>query len=225
MTTDQDIIVLCAGGHARVVIDILRRSGHAVAALADNNSALHGTMLDDVQIVGADSEILARDPKSVVLFNALGNTPKSGDNALSSRRKLFEKFKNKGYAFVQVISPQAVVSERARLGEGCHIITGAIVHPGCSVGANTIINTGAQLDHDCQIGDHSHIAPGAVLGGTVCVGHGCHIGAGAIVVQGLTIGDGAVVGAGAVVIKDVAPGTTVVGNPAKRITPLPGTRG
>ncbi len=219
MTIDRDIIILCAGGHARVVIDVMRRSGHAVNALADNNSVLHGTELDDVPIIGGDANVLARDPESVVLINALGNAPKTGDAALTRRRTLFEMFNSKGYTFLQVLSSEASVSERAGLGEGCHVITGAIIHPGCVIGANTIINTGAQLDHDCQIGDHSHIAPGAVLGGAVHIGQGCHVGAGAVVVQGISVGDGAVIGAGAVVVKDVLPGTTVIGNPAKIITP------
>ncbi len=43
------------------------------------------------------------------------------------------------------------------------------------------------------------------------------IGAGAIVLQGVQIGDGAVVGAGSTVTSDVAPGTTVVGTPAREL--------
>ena len=218
MTTNPEIIVLCAGGHARVVIDILRRSGQVVAALVDDNAALHGTQLDGVPIAGADPVVFERDPKSVVLVNALGNAPKTGDSALRPRRDLFELFANKGYKFLQVFSLDTVISESAVLGEGCHVITGAIVNPGCTVGADTIINTGAQLDHDCRVGDHSHIAPGAVLGGTVKVGHECHVGAGAVVVQGVSIGDGAVVGTGAVAVKDVPPGATVFGNPARPVT-------
>lgn len=45
------------------------------------------------------------------------------------------------------------------------------------------------------------------------------IGSGATILPGVTIGEGALVGAGAVVTKDVSDGTTVVGNPAKPITP------
>lgn len=41
------------------------------------------------------------------------------------------------------------------------------------------------------------------------------IGAGAIIMQGVTIGRGAVVGAGSLVTRDVAPGTVVVGVPAR----------
>ena len=216
MTAPRDLIVLCAGGHARVVIDILHRSGQTPVGLVDTNANLHGTRLDDVPVMGTDAVVLSRAPDSVVLVNALGNVARVGDSGLTQRRELFTRFKAKGYQFAQVISPDAIVSGRATLEEGCHVITGAIVHPGCIVGVNSIVNTGAQLDHDCCIGAHSHVAPGAVLCGNVTVGAICHIGAGAVIVQGVTIGDGAVVAAGAVVLVDVPAGATVVSAAAVR---------
>jgi acetyltransferase-like isoleucine patch superfamily enzyme len=45
------------------------------------------------------------------------------------------------------------------------------------------------------------------------------VGTGAVILPGLTIGVEAIVGAGAVVTRDVPDGTTVVGNPARRIGP------
>ena len=53
----------------------------------------------------------------------------------------------------------------------------------------------------------------------VNIGQDVWIGGGAIILPGVTIGDGAIVGAGSVVTKDVAPGVTVVGNPARVVTP------
>jgi sugar O-acyltransferase (sialic acid O-acetyltransferase NeuD family) len=216
MAEPQDLIVLCAGGHARVVIDILRRAGRGVTGLVDADTKLHGTTLDGVPVLGGDDLVLGRDPATVTLVNALGNAgARIGSSGLARRRQLFTRFKDKGFRFAQVISADAVISRHAERAEGCHIITGAIIHPGCVIGANTIINTGAQLDHDNHIGPHSHVGPGAVLCGLVTVGAECHIGAGAVIVQGITVGDGAVVGAGSVVIADVPAGATVLGNPAR----------
>lgn len=212
-----EIIVVCAGGHARVVIDVLRRAGETVAALVDIDTNLHGKSLDGIAIIGGDDAVFARSPNDVVLVNARGNLPRTGANGLDGRRRLYERFAERGFEFVQVISPDAHVSSSALLEDGCHIITGAIVHPGCVVGLDAIINTGAQLDHDCRIGAHSHIAPGAILCGNVTVGPECHIGAGAVITQNITIGAGAIVGAGAVIVADVAPGTTTFGVAAKAV--------
>lgn len=51
----------------------------------------------------------------------------------------------------------------------------------------------------------------------VVVEDGAWIGFNSIILKGVTIGAGAIVAAGSVVTKDVAPGTTVAGNPAKTV--------
>lgn len=211
MTSSPELIVLCAGGHARVLIDILRRAGRVVTALTDDDAALHGTALDDVPVIGGREALFARKASDVLLVNALGNIPRTGDAGLGRRRTLFAAFKDKGYRFETVISPDARISGRALLNEGAQVVTGAIIHPGCLIGANAIINTGAQIDHDCRIGDHCHVAPAAVLCGGVTVGEETHIGAGAVVVPGVTIGAGALIGAGATVVTDIPAGATVLG--------------
>ena len=214
----RDLYVLCAGGHARVVIDILLSAKRAVAGLIDADESLHGTSVLGVPVAGNDDFIAAMDPESVVLVNALGNRPHIGTSDLHRRRALFEKFKARGFAFETVVSTDATVSKNIRLEEGSHVITRAVIQPGSVLGADTILNTGASLDHDCIVGAHSHIAPWAVLCGGVTVGDECHIGARAVLVPGITVGDGAVIGAGAVVIDNVKAGITVVGNPAQPVS-------
>lgn len=211
MTMSSELFVLCAGGHARVLIEILRRQGRNVAGLTDDDPALHGSTIDDVPVIGGREVLLARASAGIFLVNALGNAPRTGAPGLRPRRSLFAAFKEKGFRFETVISPDARISPRAALDEGAQVITGAIIHPGCRIGANSIINTGAQIDHDCRIGDHCHIAPAAVLCGGVSIGEECHVGAGAVLVPGVTVGAGALIGAGATVVTDVPAGATVLG--------------
>jgi len=214
----RDLYVLCAGGHARVVIDILNAQGRTPRGIVDADSALHGSEILGVPVVGNDDFVLTLDPDAVMLINGLGNRPGNGSSGTAPRSDLFSKFKNKGYSFFTVISDDASVSDNAKLSEGSQVITRAVVHPGSEMGVNSILNTGASLDHDCTVGDHSHIAPWAVLCGGVSVGAHCHIGARAVLVPGISVGENAVVGAGAVVIDDVRSGVTVVGNPAQAIS-------
>jgi UDP-perosamine 4-acetyltransferase len=213
-----DLILIGAGGHARVVVEILRRARQSLVAAVDADQRLHGKTIDGIPIIGGDAEVLARRPDSVLLINAIGNRSVAvGTSGLGVRRRLFSDYVARGYRFGSVISPDALIASTVRLGDGCHIVTGAILQPGAEIGANTIINTGAQIDHDCVIGDHGHVAPGVVLCGGVRVGAEVHIGAGAVVVQETIIGDGATIGAGAVVTADVAPGATVLGVPARPV--------
>lgn len=214
----RPLYILCAGGHARVVIDILNGQGRTPAGVVDANTSLQGTEILGVPVVGDDSFILTLDPSEVALVNALGTRPGHGSSGTAARRNLYAGFKDKGYEFATVISDAATLSANATLQEGCQIITRSVVHPGSVIGTNSILNTGASVDHDCTVGAHSHIAPWAVLCGGVSVGADCHIGARAVLVPGISVGDGAVVGAGAVVIDDVEAGVTVVGNPAQAIS-------
>jgi UDP-perosamine 4-acetyltransferase len=208
------IIIIGAGGHARVLIEILRRLGKSIHAAVDKNSELHGRTIDGVSIVGGDESVLAYKPADVVLINAQGNVPGKGSSGLQRRRIVFETFREKGYRFMGVISPDAVVASTAVCDETCQVITGAIIQPGAVIGMNALINTGARIDHDCSIGAHSHIAPGTTLCGNVQVGPESHVGAAAVVIPGISIGAGAIVGAGSVVVADVAPGQCVMGSPA-----------
>jgi sugar O-acyltransferase (sialic acid O-acetyltransferase NeuD family) len=215
MKRPPDLIVICAGGHSRVVIDVLQRAGQIVAAVIDADTARHGQKIDGIPIIGGDDAIFARSTDEVVLVNGLGNIPMTGSSDLDRRRALFERFSSRGYTFAPVISRDAIVSKSAVLIGACHIITGAILHPGVVVDNDAIVNTGAIVDHDCRIGAHSHIAPGAVLSGGVIVEPECHIGAGAVILQNIRIGAGAIVGAGAVVVEAVPAGATVLGSPAR----------
>ena len=49
----------------------------------------------------------------------------------------------------------------------------------------------------------------------VKIGSNVWIGGGAILLPGIVVGDDAIIGSGAVVTRDVAPGATVMGNPAR----------
>lgn len=85
---------------------------------------------------------------------------------------------------------------------------------------------GAIIIHGrAEIGDDCVIRQGVSLGNRYLdrpceapvLGKGVNVGAGAKLLGKVTVGDGASIGANAVVVSDVAPGTTVVGIPAKPI--------
>lgn len=192
-----DLILLAAGGHGRVVLDTLQRSGVSVAGIVDPGLGA-GAVVFGVPVLGGDEWLERCDPAAVQLANGAGLRPQR-----DVRRRLFEVWIGKGFDFVPVRHPSAIVSGASSLGAASQLLAGAIVQCGTTIGRNVVLNTRASVDHDCVVHDHAFLAPGAVLCGHVTVHEGALIGAGAVVLPGVTIGRNAQIAGGTVVSRDV----------------------
>jgi UDP-perosamine 4-acetyltransferase len=209
------VIGLGAGGHAKVVIDILRNAGiYEPVGLLDSRAEMWGRSWCGVPVLGGDDLLRAGESPASHFFLGLGST-----GAAPARVRLHQRAMAAGFQAASAIHPRAVVAGSAQLGGGPTIMAGAIINPDVRLGDNVIVNTGAIIEHDCRIGDHVHVAPGARLAGDVRVGSGAHIGIGATVLQGIRIGSASIVGAGAVVVRDVPDGVVVAGVPARVLRP------
>ncbi len=201
-----EVILIGGGGHARVVAELILLSGAKIKGYCDFKK----TSLE-YPYLGTDSIIAKQDPGKIWLALGVGSV-----HLPKLREQVFTYWKAKGYRFINLVHPQAVVSDGALLGEGIQVIAGAVINTGAQIGNNVIINTLSSVDHDSLVGDHSHIAPHVCLSAGVTVGSSCHIGAGAVIIQGVRIGCGSLVAAGAVVVKDVGDRQMVMGAPARR---------
>ncbi|TGP55352.1 sugar O-acetyltransferase [bacterium M00.F.Ca.ET.230.01.1.1] len=107
------------------------------------------------------------------------------------------------------------LGDGAFLNAGCTVLDTA---PG-RIGNRTLLGPNVQI----YCAEHHREATGRLAGlevaKPVTIGDNAWIGGSAVILAGITIGDGAIVGAGAVVTRDVAANTTVVGNPARVVTP------
>jgi sugar O-acyltransferase (sialic acid O-acetyltransferase NeuD family) len=199
---------LGAGGHARVLIEVLKLDPTLeVAELLD--PARIGQAVGGVPVTFGDDRLPGLAPTLDAVFVGVGGVGDTGP-----RRRLFEMARALGLEVLTIIHPAAVISPSAQIGRGAQVLASAVVATGAEIGQNAIVNTGALVDHDCRVGAHAHIATGACLSGQVVVGEGAHVGTGAAIRQGVNIGAGAIVGAGAVVVSDVPAGAVVVGVPA-----------
>lgn len=194
----KPVIILGGGGHARVLLGMLRRLNVEILGIVDPHRPVAGDYLG-AGILGDDSVIFDYACDQVELVNGVGSVP--GDIGL--RVKLFGKFQQHGYRFKTLIDPRAFIADDAEMAEGVQVMAGVIIQSGAKIAYNCIVNSGAIVEHDCRIGSHVHIAPGAVLCGGVDIGDNVHIGTGATVIQNITIGAGGVIGAGSVVTRDV----------------------
>ena len=204
------LIVVGAGGHARVLVSTLLQLGRRVSGVVDPDRSR--TELLGIPYLGDDDAISRYDQAEVLLINGIGSVA-----SIANRLRVYEFFRKRGYCFASVIHPGAIIAPEVQLADGVQIMAGAILQTGSVVEEDCIINTGARVDHDCVIRAHAHVAPGAVLSGSVHVGARAHVGVGAVVIQGVLIGSDSIVGAGAVVLSDVPESCTVVGVPARPI--------
>lgn len=197
----MSVVVIGAGGHAKVVIALVEACDEAVVGVFDGDPARVGSVVvgHRVQWLGD----LTQQEHDVVV--AIGSN--------KARQKVVSELK--GHRFVPFVHPHAWVAPTAVIKPGAVVFAGAVVQPDAVVGAHAIVNTMASIDHDCVIGDFVHLAPGCHLAGNVHVDEGAFCGVGVSVVPGKKIGRWSTVGAGAVVVKDVAADVVVKGVPAR----------
>lgn len=209
----SSVIIIGAGGHAKVLCETLRALNIPVLGFVDKDPEAkkrHPSQLPP--LLGNDEILKNYKTKEVRLVNGVGSV-----KTTELRKKIYERFTGQGYSFETVVHPSAILASDVVVEAGAQILAGAIVQTGSRIGENSIVNTGAIVDHDCVIGSHVHIATGAALSGGVRVGNETHFGTGAIAVQYISIGKGCLVAAGAVVTKDISAGMRMSGVPAREM--------
>lgn len=196
----KKVIIIGAGGHARVVADIVLSSNDELVGYLDDQCPC---MFLDQNVIGKirDIEEFSHD-----FFFIIG----IGSNQI--REKISHEYAVNWYT---AIHPSAIVSPSASIGLGTVIMPTAVVNSKAVIGNHVIINTAAVIEHDNKLEDFCHISPGVHLGGTVSIGERTHIGIGACVINNTTICDDVVIGAGATVIHSIDRPGTYVGVPAR----------
>lgn len=198
----ERILVLGAGGHAKVVVSTLQAAKRPPYKVLDDDETKWGTRILGIPVEGPLARLADEDQDCAIQA--------FGSNRLRAQHVALE-----GILWTAVIHPTAYVHESAVIGPGTVVCAGAIVQPGTRLGSHVIVNTGASVDHDCELGDFVHLAPGARLAGNVRVGCGTLVGIGAVVVPGVVIGKWTKIGAGAAVIGDLPSRCVAAGVPAR----------
>ena len=132
------------------------------------------------------------------------------------KKKVVELLKEKGAMFATLIHPSVILHTYCSIGEGVVITPNSVVSANARIGDFASI-LGSSVAHDACVGDWSTLSGRCALNGHVQCGKMVYMGCGVLVAPSKKIGDGAIVGTGSVVIGNVKAGTTVFGNPAKRM--------
>ena len=203
------VVVIGAGGHAKVVVELIRAQGRYEVVGCTDPAPARGDVVG-APILGSDDilpDLYAQGVRHC--FVALGDNP--------LRMKVARQVTSLGFELVNAVSPNAIVSPTARLGHGVAVMAGAVINAATVVEDLAIINTHSVVDHDCQIGEAAHVAPRATLAGGVRIGPLAFVGAGATIVPGVSVGESSIIGAGATVISNLGPNLVAVGVPARAV--------
>jgi len=200
----KGIVVIGAGGHAKVCIELLRAMGEEVAVCIGEGAE----KCAGVPVMRGDENLRRlRAEGHSRAFVAIGSNP--------LRERLGAAAVELGYELVNAVSPRSIVSPSARLGRGVAIMAGAVINAEAVIEDLAIINTGATVDHDCRIGRAAHIAPQCGLAGNVTVGERTLVGIGSVAIPGMSIGSDVTLGAGSAVAEPIPDGVVAVGVPAR----------
>lgn len=201
------VLVVSAGGFGRATASLARSDPACgihwdVKGFLDGRTGLHNP--SDLPVIG--DPLTYQVQENDIFICALGDP---GD-----KRRYTEALRAQGANFI-ILRPDLVTGERTTLSPGGLFERKVSLGPDVQVGSFVTILSTTIVGYDVTIGDYCQIGSFVFVGGGARIGNDVVIHPHATILPGITVGDGVVVGAGAVVIRDVAPGTTVIGNPAK----------
>lgn len=210
--TKNKMYILGAGGFAREIYSYLKDSSFEyedyilAGFLDDNRNSLDDFNLE-LQVLGPirSSNLDVDDVVVMGVANCL------------IKKELFNFYSNRGVKIISYIHPTAIVGHDVIVGDGSVFGPYSLATTNVKIGKCATVNALSTLGHDVVLGDfctlsgHCDITGGAQLSDEVFLGSGVTI------IPQIIVESGAVIGAGSVVIKKVAAGSTVFGNPAKKI--------
>jgi len=212
----KPIVVLGAGGFGSevewVVTDLNAQAGTEVWRLIgfldddERKAEEHGPAYLGKTTEAAYADLAARYP-DLHYHVAVGKS--------ATRKKLAEAASARGLIPATLVHPSVVVAQGVEIGAGSYVGAGSVLCPHCRIGAGVLINTRCAIGHHATIGDYCTINPGAQVNGYCIVEELVSVGSNAAMMEGSKVGAEASVGACSFVIGSVAPGTTVIGVPAR----------
>ena len=215
----KKIVLIGAGGFGREVASIIEvlhsiKPRYELLGFLDDSSQYHeGDMINGYPWLGDHNWIL--DHKEDVVCTCTIGNPKV-------KRRIQEELTEKGVEFETIIAYGGFgyIGSHTEIGPGCVLYGGVQVAVNAKIGAGVVLNHMVNIGHDVVVGDYTTIMPFSGVSGYCKIGSEVRIGGHAFIVPGRKVGDAATIAAGSIVFTNVKAGTTVLGNPAKRMQML-----
>jgi len=198
----KKVILIGAGGHAKVVLDIILKNGDEAIGFLDD------TAKDSIlgyPILGKINDCV--NYKDAFFIISIGNN--------YIREKIASEFHF--LQFHTAVHPSAEIGMNVILDKGSVIMANAVINTDTKIGKHSIINTAAVVEHDNILGNFTHVSPHATLCGTVTLGDFVSIGAGSVVKNNIKICSDVTIGCGAAVVKNIIESGTYTGVPIRKL--------
>ena len=126
------VLILGAGGHAKVIADILMSQGTQVRGFLDDDPNLWGKTRLGLPILGAIAQHSAYQPDGLIIG--------IGDNL--ARRSVAQRLSAQAQRLLlNAVHPRATVARSARLGREIVVGANAVINPDAVLGDHVIVNT------------------------------------------------------------------------------------
>ena len=207
----KNLIIIGAGGMGRTIYsNALESVGYGetftVKGFIDDNLAALDNFENYPPIVGTIRDYQPQ-PDDVFVSSRGG----------ASRRACMEEIIRRGGEFMELVHQTARIYQNAKLGKGNFIGAFSVIGNDAVVGDYNMIQSYTVIGHDARIGNWNRIDTHVTCVGGIVIEDETNIHTGAVISHNVTVGTGAHVGALSFVIRKVKAGTTVCGNPAKKL--------
>ena len=208
----KHLIIVASGGMGRTVYSLAKEcigygSDFDIKGFIDDNLKALDGFSNYPALLGTIKDY--RPQPDDVFVSSIGNT--------RINRLVCDSLKKRGAKFIPLIHQRAVVRSNAVIGDGSIICEFATIGADAKVGCNCLVQAYACVAHDCVVGDYVRIDTHCTCVGGVEIKDGAMIHTSAVLSHNVVVEENAVVGACSFVIRRVKAGTTVTGNPARRL--------
>ncbi len=203
------VIVIGAGDGGKIVAELLSLdpAGYKLAGFVDDNKNLWGKEMAGGRVLGGTDQIQNLSRQNIfdcIIISITSN--------MAVRKRLFEKYRDLGFKFINIIHPSVYVSPSARIGQSNLIYGMVYVGTETRIGDNNLISAHSSIDHHNVVGSHNLFGPGCLTSGDVTIGDSCIFGAGVGMEPHLKIGNNIKVASGLAITSHVQDGTVLKGH-------------
>lgn len=207
----KKIVIIGAGGMGRTFYDIIKecygfKETFIIKGFIDDNLNILDSFNNYPSLLGTIVDYIPLKDDWFVC--SIGGT---------SRKECMEDIIERGGEFPTLVHVTSRIGQNVKLGVGNVIGAFTTIGADAVIGNYNLIQSYTVIGHDVKVGDWNRIDTHVTCVGGTRIENEAVIHTSAVINHGVTVENMAHVGACSFVIRKVKVGTTVIGNPAKRL--------